>query len=94
MLDRDGLDVLPGGFGAPRKKPEARKNTNVPNFRDPSAMPKVIVAPDPKTLPPQPKTPPLYVWMIGALVLALASYKVTPVVVAKADVVVKRVQNL
>lgn len=97
MLDRDGLDVLPGGFGAPRRKPDAPIKTPVPNFRDPHAMPKVILAPDlGKTVRPQAstRTPPLVVWMIGALLLAVVSYRVTPVIVAKADVVVKRVQNL
>ena len=97
MLDREGLDVLPGGFGSPKPKPSERerKRTPVPNFRDPHAMPKVIVAGDSKKkLAPQTKTPPLMVWLFAALVLAIVSYKVTPLALAKADHVVKRAQSM
>src|SRR5688572_21369490 len=40
MLDRDGLDVLPGGF-APRQHPQGpAAGSPVPNFRTPQPMPK------------------------------------------------------
>jgi hypothetical protein len=97
MLDREGLDVLPGGFGAPRHKPEANRRSPVPNFRTPPGMPKVIVARDSKpTVPGQQraKSPPLVFWLVAALVLAIVSFKVTPVMVAKAEIVAKRVQAL
>jgi hypothetical protein len=94
MLDRDGLDVLPGGFGPPRQKPDA--NGRSP-FRAP-AVPKVIVAPDsqPRMGPAatRTKTPPLVFWLVAALVLAIVSYKVTPVALAKAGGVAKRVQTM
>ena len=102
MLDRDGLDVLPGGFRSPpQHHPSARGgNPAVPNFRTPAPMPKVIVAPD--SIPrmkhrqqeePQTKAPPLVFWLVAALVLAIVSYKVTPVAFGKAEVVAKRVQS-
>lgn len=99
MLDRDGLDVLPGGFGAPKKKAEPNRRSPVPNFRTPPAMPKVIVAPDSKPNmmnggSAQLKGPPLVAWLVAALVLAIVSYKVAPVMVAKAEVVAKRVQTM
>jgi len=97
MLDRDGLDVLPGGFGSPKPKTSerARKKTPVPNFRDPRAVPKVIVKPDSQNVAgSQAKTPPLVVWLVAALVLAIVSYKVSPLAFAKADHAVKRVQSM
>jgi hypothetical protein len=99
MLDRDGLDVLPGGFGAPKHKPDGNRQSPVPNFRTPPAMPKVIVAPDSqprmqRSGDAQTKTPPLVFWLVAALVLAIVSYKVTPVMVTKAEVVAKRVQAM
>lgn len=97
MLDRDGLDVLPGGFRSPpQHHPSARAgNAPVPNFRTPAPMPKVIVAPDSiprmrQPEPPQTKAPPLVFWLVAALVLAIASYKLTPVAFAKAEHVAKR----
>lgn len=97
MLDRDGLDVLPGGFGAPKKKPEGDRKSPVPNFRTPPAMPKVIVAPDSRPNmggQAQPKGPSLVAWLVAALVLAIVSYKVTPAMVTKAEIVAKRVQSM
>lgn len=99
MLDRDGLDVLPGGFGAPRQKPDASGRNPVPNFRTPQPMPKVIVAPEAsrpflQQQDPQAKAPPLVFWMVAALVLAIVSYKVTPVAFAKVETVTKRAQAM
>lgn len=98
MLDRDGLDVLPGGFRPPQHPQRVRGGSPVPNFRTPAPMPKVIVAPD--SIPrmkqpqePQTKAPPLVFWLVAALVLAIVSYKVTPVAFGKAEVVAKRVQS-
>ena len=98
MLDRDGLDVLPGGF-APRQQHSQRPAAGgpVPNFRTPAPMPKVIVAPDsrPRMQPDaQTKTPPLVFWLVAALVLAIVSYKVTPLAFAKAEGAAKRVQSM
>jgi hypothetical protein len=98
MLDRDGLDVLPGGFGAPKHKAQSPGGGPVPNFRTPAPMPKVIVAPEslPRMKAPdaQAKAPPLVFWLVAALVLAIVSYKVTPVAFTKAEVVSKRVQAM
>jgi hypothetical protein len=98
MLDRDGLDVLPGGFGAPRQKPDASGRNPVPNFRTPVPTPKVIVAPDSVAhLRPRAqdeKAPPLLFWLVAALVLAIVSYKITPVAFAKAENAAKRVQTM
>ena len=98
MLDRDGLDVLPGGFGAPRHKPQGPAAGNpVPNFRTPAPMPKVIVAPDSQLRLPRDehtRTPPLVFWLVAALVLAIVSYKVTPLAFAKAEGAAKRVQTM
>jgi hypothetical protein len=92
--------VLPGGFGAPKHKPDPStgRRSPVPNFRTPQPMPKVIVAPDsfPRMSSPEAhtKSPPLVFWMVAALVLAIVSYKVAPVAVMKAEVVAKRVQTM
>jgi hypothetical protein len=98
MLDRDGLDVLPGGFRSPQHPQHAHGGSPVPNFRTPAPMPKVIVAPDsiPRTrqAEPQTKAPPLVFWLVAALVLAIASYKLTPVAFAKAEHVTKRAQTM
>jgi hypothetical protein len=97
MLDRDGLDVLPGGF-APKQTAAANGGSAVPNFRTPGPMPKVIVAPEsvPRLKGPEPQTkaPPLVFWLVAALVLAIVSYKITPVAFGKAEVVAKRVQTM
>lgn len=109
MLDRDGLDIVAGGFagvgvpaagpqaggfGAPKQKaPEAKPSSPVPNFRTPVGMPSVIVAPDsrPRT-PAQPKTPPLAFWLVAALVLGIASYRVAPLAIRRADHAVRVLQ--
>lgn len=82
-----------GGSGAAKKKPEADRKSPVPNFRTPPAMPKVIVAPDAQPnmnrATDRAGSPPLVAWLVAALVLAIASYRVTPLAFAKADTVVK-----
>jgi hypothetical protein len=101
MLDRDGLDILAGGFaavGASRPSPDASGGNPVPNFRMPAPTPKVIVAPHSVSrMRPRgqdEKTPPLLFWLVAALVLAIVSYKITPVAFAKAENAAKRVQTM
>lgn len=85
MLDRDGLDVLPGA--KPRREP--RPTAPVPNFRP--AMPEtpsVILAPDlaPAVTPKEkPKEgPPLTFWLVAAMLAACVSYKIAPVAMNQA----------
>lgn len=94
MLDRDGLDVLPGGFsavGSP-SRPQPPATAPIPNFRRMPETPSVIVAPEPlprPAAPPQRNAPPLAFWLLAAMLAAVVSYRVAPLAVNQADSVVR-----
>jgi hypothetical protein len=100
LLDREGRDILPGGFdaaGSPSAraragaKPAARPQATapIPNFRAPPETPSVIVAPEPlPATPPRREGPPLAFWLVAAVFAAGLSYKVAPMAVNQADSVV------
>ena len=100
MLDRDGLDVIAGGFGShaphPSERPR-RMTAPVPNFRSPAEIPTVIVAPEAMALPlpvtssaeSASRPPPLAVWLVAAALLAVLSYKLAPAALYQADAMVK-----
>lgn len=102
MLDRDGLDVIPGGFaavGSPSARPRGAGGPRqhgtapIPNFRQVPRTPSVIIAPDllPAQAPAPPaqrQGPPLAFWLVAAMFAALVSYKIAPIAVNQADSVV------
>lgn len=90
-MDRDGLDVLPGGAFKQTRPQEAapRSPAPIPNFRPAIVQPQIVV-PKKKEQRKKARGAPLALWLLASAIAAILSYRLAPEAMDAAGIVLEQ----
>jgi hypothetical protein len=88
-MDREGLDVMPGGgaFKMARPQTPPRSIAPIPNFRPAIVAPQIV---PPKVERKRARGAPLALWLLASVVAGVLSYRLMPEALDRAGIVLEK----